>query len=251
MNILLGRYFGKHATGVYNQAYQWDFKAYSLVQGMVNQVAQPVLVSLDDEPERQLKAFRKMMRFTAFIAFPLLFGLALVAREFIVIAITEKWLPSVELLQLLCISGAVMPLATLMSNLIISRGESGTYFRSTLAFCLTQITVLIAIHGMGIRAIVTAYVAINIVWLLVWHWFVRRLTGYRFVHLLLDTLPFAFAAALTMALTWLLTHQIDNLWALLLSRIVIAAAIYFIIMKAAHAKILDECIAFLLKKKHT
>jgi hypothetical protein len=32
---------------------------------------------------------------------------------------------------------------------------------------------------------------------------------------------------------------------------VIAAAIYFIIMKTAHAKILDECIAFLLKKKHT
>jgi hypothetical protein len=98
---------------------------------------------------------------------------------------------------------------------------------------------------------VTAYVAINIVWLLVWYWFVRRLTGYRFAHLLLDTLPFAFAAALTMALTWLLTHQIENLWALLLSRIVIASAIYFIIMKAAHAKILDESIAFLLKKKKT
>ena len=249
VNILLGRFFGKQATGVYNQAYQWDTKAYSLVQGMVSQVAQPVLVSLDDDRERQLNAFRKMMRFTAFIAFPLLFGLALVAREFIVIAITEKWLPSVELLRLLCISGAVMPLATLMSNLIISRGESGIYFRSTLAFCLTQIAVLIAIHGLGIRAIVVAYVALNLVWLLVWYVFVRRLTGYRLRHLLLDTLPFALAAALTMAVTWVITRQIGPLWVLLLSRIAIAAAVYFIIMKSAHARILDECMAFLLKRK--
>ena len=249
VNILLGRFFGKQATGVYNQAYQWDTKAYSLVQGMVSQVAQPVLVSLDDDRERQLNAFRKMMRFTAFIAFPLLFGLALVAREFIVIAITEKWLPSVELLRLLCISGAVMPLATLMSNLIISRGESGIYFRSTLAFCLTQIAVLIAIHGLGIRAIVVAYVALNLVWLLVWYFFVRRLTGYRLRHLLLDTLPFALAAALTMAVTWVITRQIGPLWVLLLSRIAIAAAVYFIIMKSAHARILDEGMDFLLKRK--
>ena len=86
-------------------------------------------------------------------------------------------------------------------------------------------------------------------WLLVWYVFVRRLTGYRLRHLLLDTLPFALAAALTMAVTWVITRQIGPLWVLLLSRIAIAAAVYFIIMKSAHARILDECMAFLLKRK--
>ncbi len=62
MNILLGRYFGSTATGQYNQAYQWNFKGYSLVQNMVKQVDQAVLVSVRDDQERQLMVLRKMIR---------------------------------------------------------------------------------------------------------------------------------------------------------------------------------------------
>ena len=100
LNILLGHYFTPRDTGNYNQAYQWNTKCYSLVQSMVAQVAQPVLVSLNGEEGRQKDVFRKMMRFTAFITFPLLFGFGLVAKEFIVTAIGEKWLASAQLIQI-------------------------------------------------------------------------------------------------------------------------------------------------------
>lgn len=121
LNILLGRHYSKVETGVYNQAYNWNFKCFSLVQGMIQQVAQPVLADLNGEEDRQLKAFRKMMRFTCFLTFPMLLGFGLVSREFIIITITEEWVASAELLQILCISGAILPLCTLMSNLVISK----------------------------------------------------------------------------------------------------------------------------------
>lgn len=54
LNILLGKYYSTTATGYYNQAYQWNFKLFSLVQGMLYQVTQPMLVSLREEPGRQL-----------------------------------------------------------------------------------------------------------------------------------------------------------------------------------------------------
>ena len=53
MNILLGRYYSAHDTGNYNQAYQWNNKCTSLIQGMVKQVDQAVLVSVRDDRERQ------------------------------------------------------------------------------------------------------------------------------------------------------------------------------------------------------
>ena len=87
MNMLLGRYFSAHDTGNYNQAYQWNNKCTSLIQGMVKQVDQTVLVSVRDDRERQLAVLRKMVRFAAFISFPLLLGFGLVAKEFIVLAI--------------------------------------------------------------------------------------------------------------------------------------------------------------------
>ena len=109
MNLLLGRYYGETNTGHYNQAYQWSSKCFLLVGNMLKQVDQTVLVGLCDERERQLAVLRKMVRFTAFISFPLLFGLGLVSHEFIVLAIGQKWAFSASLLPLLCLCGAFMP----------------------------------------------------------------------------------------------------------------------------------------------
>ncbi|MDY4410172.1 MAG: lipopolysaccharide biosynthesis protein [Prevotella sp.] len=248
LNILLGRHYSKTETGVYNQAYNWDFKCFSLVQGMVNQVAQPVLADLNGENQRQLNAFRKMMRFTAFLSFPMLLGFGLVAQEFIIIAITAKWLASARLLQLLCISGAVLPLCTLMSNMIISKGKSGINFWVTSSLGISQIILMTLIWPWGIRDMVIGYVILNLIWLLIWHFFVNRLICYPLMLFLKDILPFALAAGGVMATTYFLTLPITNLVLLLICRIILAAVLYFIVMKVARVKILDECLTFLKSK---
>lgn len=244
LNILLGHYFTPRDTGNYNQAYQWNTKCYSLVQSMVAQVAQPVLVSLNGEEGRQKDVFRKMMRFTAFITFPLLFGFGLVAKEFIVTAIGEKWLASAQLIQILCLSGATMPLSTLFSNMIISKGRSGTFFWCTFTLGLVQIATMVMIWPMGIRTMVIAYTLLNTSWLLVWLFFVRRLIGYGYWMFFCDVMPFALAAAGVMGVAYVATMPLSNLIALLISRFIIAVVLYYVVMKLARVKILAECERF-------
>ena len=244
LNILLGHYFTPRDTGNYNQAYQWNTKCYSLVQSMVAQVAQPVLVSLNGEEGRQKDVFRKMMRFTAFITFPLLFGFGLVAKEFIVTAIGEKWLASAQLIQILCLSGATMPLSTLFSNMIISKGRSGTFFWCTFTLGLVQIATMIMIWPMGIRTMVIAYTLLNTSWLLVWLFFVRRLIGYGYWMFFCDVMPFALAAAGVMGVAYVATMPLSNMIALLITRFIIAVVLYYVVMKLARVKILAECEQF-------
>ena len=244
LNILLGHYFTPRDTGNYNQAYQWNTQCYSLVQSMVAQVAQPVLVSLNGEEGRQKDVFRKMMRFTAFITFPLLFGFGLVAKEFIVTAIGEKWLASAQLIQILCLSGATMPLSTLFSNMIISKGRSGTFFWCTFTLGLVQIATMIMIWPMGIRTMVIAYTLLNTSWLLVWLFFVRRLIGYGYWMFFCDVMPFALAAAGVMGVAYVATMPLSNLIVLLISRFIIAVVLYYVVMKLARVKILAECERF-------
>lgn len=244
LNILLGHYFTPRDTGNYNQAYQWNTKCYSLVQSMVAQVAQPVLVSLNGEEGRQKDVFRKMMRFTAFITFPLLFGFGLVAKEFIVTAIGEKWLASAQLIQILCLSGATMPLSTLFSNMIISKGRSGTFFWCTFTLGLVQIATMIMIWPMGIRWMVIAYTLLNTSWLLVWLFFVRRLIGYGYWMFFCDVMPFALAAAGVMGVAYVATMPLSNMIALLITRFIIAVVLYYVVMKLARVKILAECEKF-------
>ena len=257
MNLLLGRYYGETNTGHYNQAYQWSSKGYLLVQNMLKQVDQTVLVGLHDERERQLQVLRKMVRFTAFIAFPLLFALAMVSHEFIVLAIGEKWAFSASLLPYLCLCGAFMPLSTLLTDAVISHQRSDIYLWSTVALGVLQIVLMVSLWRQGIYVMVIAYTILNIGWMFVWHVFVRRLMGYRLLAFLKDIVPFALAAAGVMVVTYFLTEFIVyslefvddylKLWVLLISRVIMAAILYYAVMRLAGAVILKECLAFIKK----
>ena len=259
MNLLLGRFYGEANTGHYNQAYQWSSKCFLLVGNMLKQVDQTVLVGLREERERQLAVLRKMVRFTAFVSFPLLFGLAIVSHEFIMLAIGEKWAFAASLLPLLCLCGAFMPLSTLLTDSVISQHRSDIYLWSTIALGVLQIALMVGLWRQGIMVLVVAYTLLNIVWMFVWHFFVRRLMGYRLTDFLKDILPFALAAAFVMGLTWLITYQFTvyslrftddylRLWILLISRVVMAMLLYYGVMRIAGAVILKEVMAFIKKK---
>ena len=249
MNLLLGHYYSASSTGAYNQAYQWHSKAYSLIQGMLTQVAQPVLVDVGDERERQLRILRKMMRLAALLSFPLLFGLGMVAHEFITVAITAKWARSAEYMQLLCISGAFIPLSFLLSNLVISKGRSSVYLYVNLGLGITQVVAMLSLYPFGIKWMICALVTLNIICFGVWGLFARRLADYKLRLLALDTMPFALAALGVMALTWFATQTITLLPLLLGVRIVVAGLLYLGIMKLANVDVFNEMVAFVRRKK--
>ena len=248
MNLLLGRYYGETNTGHYNQAYQWSSKCFLLVGNMLKQVDQTVLVGLGDERERQLAVLRKMMRFTAFISFPLLFGLGMVSHEFIVLAIGEKWAFAASLLPLLCLCGAFLPLSTLLTDSVISQHRSDIYLWNTFALGILQMVLMVALWREGIMTMVIAYALLNIAWVFVWHFFVQRLMNYRLIPFLKVILPFALAAAGVMAVTGFVTHAIEMLWLKLLCRVVLAALLYYVVMRLAGAVILKEIMAFIFRK---
>lgn len=248
MNLLLGRYYGETSTGHYNQAYQWSSKCFLLVGNMLKQVDQTVLVGLGDERERQLAVLRKMMRFTAFIAFPLLFGLGLVSHEFIVLTIGEKWSFAASLLPLLCLSGAFMPLSTLLTDAVISQKRSDIYLWSTIVLGILQISLMVGLWQKGILTMVIAYTLLNILWVFVWHSFVHHLMNYGLLEFLKDILPFALAAVAVMAITGFVTQTIETLWLKLICRVLLAALLYYGVMRSAGAVILKEILAFIFRK---
>ena len=248
LNILIGRFYGRHDTGNYNQAFQWSTKGSNIIQNMVQQVAQPVLVSVDNERERQLRILRKMMRFAAFLSFPLLFGLSLVSHEFIVTLLGEKWAESAAYLRLLAIASAFLPLSTLLANVVITKGRSNIfmYVNLTLA-CLQTLTMLAIYHfhlslpslsqlstlnsqlslnpfstapqalsqlstlNTQLMTMVLAFTALTILWFFVWGFFARLLAGYRFRMLLADVLPFLLTAAAVMLATGFITAILPSL----------------------------------------
>jgi O-antigen/teichoic acid export membrane protein len=249
LTVILGRCYTEQEVGYFTQANKWNQMGHLLVTGMVNGVAQPVLAELRDERERQLRAFRKMLRFTAFVSMPAMFGLSLIAPELITIAITDKWLPSAHLMRILCVGGAFLPPANLYSNLLISKGKSDLFMGCTIGLGVLQLLVMLLLYPYGMLVMVKAYVVLNIGWMGVWHHFVQRQIGLTPWMALRDLLPFVGFAAVAMGAAWFLAPDAANVYAVAGVKIGVAAAAYVGLLAAVKDETLREAYAYLRKKK--
>jgi O-antigen/teichoic acid export membrane protein len=249
LTVILGRCYTEQEVGYFTQANKWNQMGHLLVTGMVNGVAQPVLAELRDERERQLRAFRKMLRFTAFVSMPAMFGLSLIAPELITIAITDKWLPSAHLMRILCVGGAFLPLANLYSNLLISKGKSDLFMGCTIGLGVLQLLVMLLLYPYGMLVMVKVYVVLNIGWMGVWHHFVQRQIGLTPWMALRDLLPFVGFAAVAMGAAWFLAPDAANVYAVAGVKIGVAAAAYVGLLAAVKNETLREAYAYLRKKK--
>ena len=247
LSFIFGRLFTAGAVGNYTQAAKWNTMGHSLISGTMQQVAQPVLASINEEENRQLNVFRKMLRFTAFLSMPAMLGLAFIA-DFIVVLLGEQWTDSVPLLRMLCISGAFLPIHTLYQNLFISHGRSDTYMWCSVALVITQIVVVMVFATWGIEIMIAAYVVTLILWTGIWQVLANRLIQLRFINLLKDVCPFLLATIGCICVAYYATLFITNVIALILSRIIITSLLYMAIMKIAHVKIFMECILFIFKR---
>lgn len=249
LSVLLGRYYTAPQVGDFTQANKWNTMGHSLITNMLYSVAQPVLAKTDEDRQRQKQVFRKLLRFTAFIAFPLMFCLALISEEFIVILITEKWLSSAHLLRWLCIAGALMPVSYLFSNLLISRGHSSTYMWCTLSFFAAQLLAVGLCVPYGIERMVQAYTAISILWVLVWFYFAHSEIELRFREMIGDVAPYFLLAAAIVIGVFFLTRSIGNLYVSLIVKVLLVGVVYCAALWLLGSTIFKEAIMFITKKK--
>lgn len=248
-SFLLGKFYGAHSAGVYGNARKWDDMCSSSINGMLIGVVQPVLAQVRGNKARSKQVFRKMLRFVSFISFPCMFGIGLIAREFLLIIAGQKWEESAILLSLLSIYGAIFPLLTLYGQMVISQGKSGMNMWSTLSLSICILLGLFLIHPYGLFAMVYYFIGINILWLFVWQFFTFHLIGLKLREALSDVLPFLLASAGCMLLTWWVTRPIQSLWILIISKVIIAAALYIGIMWLSGAHIMRESAYYLLHRK--
>ena len=248
LTVIFGRLFPINSVGSYTQANKWSGMSNSIVTGAVNQITQTVFVSISENREREIRVFRKLIRFAAFLSFPMILCLALVAQEFIVVALGEKWADSGVLLQILCIGGAFTPLYGIYQNLIISCGRSDIYMWGNVGQIIVQLVIVFTLFQYGITTIVWGYSILNILWLVVWQFIANRLLGIRYWDVIKDIIPFLIISIAAILAAYIMTSGINNNLILLATRAFIVGVLYLGTMKLLKVKIFEECLNFILSK---
>ena len=249
LSVILGKFYTEKEVGYFNQANKWNTMGYTTINGMITSVAQPVLSSISDDKGYQLKALRKMLRFTAFVSFPAMLGLSITAPELITITITDKWLPSARMMQILCIGGAFLPISNLFSQLLLSRGHSSIYMWNTIALSFSQLMVALVLYPYGIYQMLYAFVAIQTGWLLIWSYWVHREINLTIWTWLKDVSPYLLLSVTLTLISHYATQGIESTIIRFVCKMLCVAVPYLLVLWILKSVILREAIEFLLHKK--
>lgn len=247
--FFLGVSYTKVDVGNFTQANKWNTMGHSTLSGMLNGITQPLFTKVNDSAAEQQKVFRKLLRFTAFLSFPAMLGLAVVAEDLIVLAIGEKWNDSAQLLRQLCVLGAFVPISALFSNYLISRGRSGVYLGCTIGLAVAQTLFVLSEASAGIEAMLQRYIQINLISIIVWHHFVRKENGLRLRHLLLDLAPYLLLSAALFLVLYFVFDGVDHRWLRIVFKITTFVGVYLGVLFVAGSTILQESFAYFFKKK--
>lgn len=103
MTMFVGKFLGMPILGFYNRAEAFSTMIFQQISGIVWKVGYPAYSQLQTDPIRFKNAYLKTLQLLTFIGIPMAGGLFVLSRDFVHLFLTDKWLPIVPLIQILCL----------------------------------------------------------------------------------------------------------------------------------------------------
>jgi PST family polysaccharide transporter len=163
-NLLVGKYFGAPALGVYNRAYALMLLPVTQINSVISQVIFPAFSSIQDDKKRVKGIYLRAIGVVALLAFPIMLGMFVTARPFVETLYGAKWLNVVPILQILALVGAMQVLINSTGWLFFSQGRTDVLFRW--GVCLATLTISSFVVGVmlgSVRAMAYCYAIANLV----------------------------------------------------------------------------------------
>lgn len=243
---IIGKIFSDHQTGVYSYANKYSVLPQSVISDGIKTAAFPALSKIKNDLGYTKRAFRKVVRITAFVSFPVAILIIVVAKPLILLLITDKWADSIPLLQILAIGGAFYPLYSLVSTLLQTLGNTNLIFRLELFRNLLALSLIAVMLQFGVKGLVSGASIVCIVAFIVGMFIGGRKINYNLIEIAKDTIPYGLIALVSIFPFIYLEHWgLENLYALLIIPSVLGCIIYLGILKISGAVILNDTITFL------
>lgn len=225
--LVIGKFFSPSALGVYSRADSLAQYPSSNITGVLQGVTFPVLSSIQNEPERLAGSYRKFIRLSAFIVFPMMTGLAAVADPLIRLVLTDKWEGAIYLLQILCFSLMWYPVHAINLNILQVKGRSDYFLKLEIIKKIQGVVILCITLPMGLVAMCYGRVVSSVLGLIYNTYYTKRLIDYGFREQMKDLIHILVHSLVMCAAVFLIVRLIEPLW-LQLTAGVLAGAAYYI-----------------------
>lgn len=187
--IIIGKKYSKADLGNYTRADQFCQFPSSNLTSIIQRVTFPVLSELQNDDERLSTAYRRFLRLSVFIVFPLMVGLAALTKPFILLVLTEKWSGVILLMQLLCFSYIWYPVHMINLNLLQVKGRSDLFLRLEVIKKVVGGIIIAFTVPFGVVAMCIGTIFTGVLSLAINAYYTGKLIQLGFIKQMLDIVP--------------------------------------------------------------
>jgi len=210
--IFVAKYYSPADLGVYNRAQGYAALPSQQVTGVIQGVTFPVLSKMQDDNEALARNYRRMLKVTAFIVFPLMLMLSGLARPLVITLITAKWEACILLLQIMCFSMMWYPIHSINLNLLMVKGRSDLFLRLEVIKKIIALSILVFTLPQGLVVFCLGNIASSLISLVINTYYTGKLIHIGFFKQMKDLLPIFALSLLMFGAVHLSIHFVDNLY---------------------------------------
>lgn len=208
--IVIGKLFNASSLGHYTRAHQFSEFPSSNVTGIIQRVTYPVLCGIQDDMQRLEEIYRKILKLSAFVIFPLMIGLAAVAKPFVNIILGAQWEFCGQLLQIICFAMMWYPIHAINLNLLQVKGRSDLFLRLEIIKKILGISVLCITAPLGLIYMCYGQIFNSLVALVINTYYTGKLIKVGFFKQIRDLLPTMVLSLTMFATIWTINRFLES-----------------------------------------
>ena len=179
--LVVGKVYSAEILGYYSRAHHFSEFPSSNVTAILQRVTYPILCRIQDDPERLPLIYRRFIRTSVFVIFPLMLGLSACSAPMINILIGEKWAYCSVLLTIICFSMMWYPMQSINLNLLQVKGRSDLFLRLEIIKKIMGVIVLCISVPLGIEAMCYAGIVSSLISLIINTYYTGKLIDCGFL----------------------------------------------------------------------
>ena len=161
--VVVGKFYNPATLGQYTRAKQYASLFSSNLTTIVQRVSYPVLSQVQDNKERMMVAYRKVIKITMFVTAITMISLGAVSEPLIYCLIGPQWNQAATFLPLICISMSLYPLHAINLNMLQVQGRTDIFLylefvKKIIAIGPICLGIFVSIYWMLIGTIITGII---------------------------------------------------------------------------------------------
>ena len=227
--MIVGKVYTPGALGQYTRAKQFSSLFSSNLTAVIQRVTYPVLSNIQDDKQRMVSAYRRIIKVTMLVTAAGMFFLAAISEPMLYCLIGPKWHEASTYLPLICLNSALYPLHAINLNMLQVQGRSDLFLGLEIVKKLIGLIPLAACVFWGIMPMLYVNLAVGIVAYFLNSHYSGRLIGYSSWMQVKDIAPTCLVAAIVAVSVFFVKYLPVSYWVILPLQMVMGAVVFIVL----------------------